>query len=108
MLSLALSLSHTHTHTHTCHLLSDSICSRLLEVTAALRAEESEQELNVSEVASCSIIPGLETLHIIFLIKSLTIPYVRREGRQIEKKKRMYVSVKKKRGKGSESKKKGQ
>lgn len=45
---------------------------------------ESEQELNVSEVASCSIIPGLETLHINFLIKSLTIPDVYKKGRQIE------------------------
>lgn len=51
----------------------------MLEVTAALCAEES-----VSKVASCSIIPGLETLHIIFLIKSLTIPYVCNEGRPLE------------------------
>lgn len=34
----------THTHTHIYHLLSDSICGRLLEVTAAIRATESEQE----------------------------------------------------------------
>lgn len=39
--------------------------------------------MNVSKVASCSITRGLETLHIILLIKSPTIPYVRREGRQI-------------------------
>lgn len=62
--------------------------------------------MNVSEVASCSIIPGLETLHITFLIKSLTIPYACEEGRQIEGEEDVqYVSVKKKRGKGRESKK---
>lgn len=40
--------------------------------------------MNVSKVASCSIIPDLETLHIIFLIKSFTVPYVCEEERQLE------------------------
>lgn len=71
-------------HTHTGHLLGDSICGRLLGVTAAPNTER-EQELNVSKVTSCSFIPSLETLHIIFLIKSLTIPYVCNEGRRSER-----------------------
>lgn len=74
-------------HTHSYHLLSDSICGRLSGVTAGENAGDSK-------VASCSIIPDLETLHIIFLIKSLTIPYVHNEGGQTGEK--VYVSVKKK------------
>lgn len=50
---------------------------------------------------------AFETLHIIFLIKSLTIPYVRRKKKEgTSREDRTYVSVKKKRGKGRESRKK--